>query len=254
MLSLEERNKETTMKDILIIHGWMNNIKVFGSLVEELKKDYNIHYLLYPGFDYEVRDKEKCNLDFMVNECKDFVNSCEIDIILAHSLGGTIVLLASPYFLNEPSIILLSPVLKNVNNIQTQIVKYLLPLKDSKLFNKHLKRYFITKFVEISGIDDETTKQNLVEDILNFDLCMSKALLKSISRDITRMIQQNSYNSNSIILCYGDEDRIINPRTIERACKELCIYDIVEFKDGNHSLFINNKHEIVNIINIVKYF
>lgn len=227
----------------------MNNIKVFDSLVEELKKDYNIHYLLYPGFDYETRDKEDCNLDFMVNECKEYVNSHKIDIILSHSLGGTISLLASPYFLNEPSIILLSPVLKNIDNIQTQIIRYLLPLKDSKLFNNQLKRYFITKFVEISGIDDEITKQNLVEDILNFDLCTSKALLKSISKDITRLMQQNSYNSNNILLCYGSKDRIINPRTIERACKELCIYDIVEFKDGNHSLFINNKHEIVNIIN-----
>ena len=142
MLLLEGRNKEFTMKNILIVHGWMNNIKVFNSLVDELKKDYNIHYLLYPGFDYETRDKEICNLDFMINECKEYVNSHNIDIILSHSLGGTISLLASPYFLKEPSIILLSPVLKNIDNIQTQIIKYLLPFKDSKLFNNQLKRYF----------------------------------------------------------------------------------------------------------------
>lgn len=242
------------MKNILIIHGWMNNNEVFIPLTEELKENCNIHYLSYPGFDYKFQNKEECNLDFMVNKCKEYVNSNNIDIILSHSLGGTISLLASPYFLNEPSIVLLSPVLKNLDNIQTQIIKYLLPLKDSKLFNKQLKRYFITKFVEISGIDDGIIKQNLVEDILNFDLGTSKVLLKSISRDITRLIQQNNYNSNNIILCYGAEDRIINHRTIERACKELRICNTIEFKNGNHSLFINNKHEIVNIINIVKYF
>ncbi len=226
----------------------MNNIKVFDSLVEELKKDYNIHYLLYPGFDYETRDKEDCNLDFMINECKEYVNSNKIDIILSHSLGGTISLLASPYFIGEPSMILLSPVLKNIDSIQTRVLKYLLPFRDSRLFNNQLKRYFVAKFVEISGVDDETIKQDLVEDILSFDLCMSKALLKSISKDITRLIQQNNYNSNSIVLCYGSKDRIINPRILKRACKELCIHDTIEFKDGNHSLFINNKHEIVNII------
>ena len=46
------------MKNILIVHGWMNNTEVFNSLVKYLKNDYNIHYLLYPGFDYETRDKK----------------------------------------------------------------------------------------------------------------------------------------------------------------------------------------------------
>ena len=237
------------MKNILIVHGWMNNTEVFNSLVKYLKNDYNIHYLLYPGFDYETQNRECCNLDFMINECKEYVNSHKIDIILSQSLGGTISLLASPYFLREPSIVLLSPVLKNIDNIQTKTIKYLLPLKDSKLFNKQLKRYFITKFVEISGVDNKIIKQDLVDDIFNFDLRTSKALLRSISRDITRLIQQNNYNSNSIVLCYGSKDRIINPRILKRACKELCIHDTIEFKDGNHSLFINNKHEIVAIIN-----
>ena len=237
------------MKNILIVHGWMNNTEVFNSLVKYLKNDYNIHYLLYPGFDYETQNRECCNLDFMINECKEYVNSHKIDIILSHSLGGTISLLASPYFLDEPRMVLLSPVLKNIDNIQTKMLRHLLPFKDSKLFSNKLKRYFITKFVEISGVDNKIIKQDLVDDIFNFDLRTSKALLRSISRDITRLIQQNNYNSNSIVLCYGSKDRIINPRILKRACKELCIHDTIEFKDGNHSLFINNKHEIVAIIN-----
>ena len=236
------------MKNILIIHGWMNNNEVFSPLAEELKENCNIHYLSYLGFDYEFQNKEECNLDFMVNRCKEYVNSNRIDIILAHSLGGAIALLASPYYSSKPCIILLSPVLEDINNIKTYLIKYLLPFKDSKVIPESVQIYVITKFIEISGINNRITKQNLAKDILNFDTCISQTLLKSITRGITKSVQQVSHYPSKIVVYYGCKDKIVHPRTIKRACKKLNISNLIEFKNGSHSLFEDNKDNIIDKI------
>jgi pimeloyl-ACP methyl ester carboxylesterase len=87
-------------KDLIMLHGWKQDVSSFHAVAEKLKKDFTLWLIDLPGFGRSENPKQ----DFKVEDYADIVyqfikeNNIEKPVLLGHSVGGRIgIVLASKY-------------------------------------------------------------------------------------------------------------------------------------------------------------
>ena len=87
-------------KVILILPGWGDTRKTFTYLINQLKEDFTIYIIDYPGFGNSPFPNHDLTIYDYANIIRDFLNDKKITnpIIIAHSFGGRIATLLSGYY------------------------------------------------------------------------------------------------------------------------------------------------------------
>ena len=97
-------------KNILILPGWGNTRNTFYNIINNLKDEFSVYIIDYPGFgNSKILEKELNIYDyaFLINS---FIKKLNIDnpVIIAHSFGGRITAILQGYYkLNLKKIILI---------------------------------------------------------------------------------------------------------------------------------------------------
>ncbi len=89
-----EGKKSNNKPDILMLHGWGANIKLFSQIINHLSPYFRVIALDLPGFGESDEPKEPWNVDnyvdFVIKFCEKIgIKSC---FIIAHSFGGRITI------------------------------------------------------------------------------------------------------------------------------------------------------------------
>ena len=84
----------TGAKKILIVHGLMESGATYSRLAEELKRDYTVVLADLPGFGESPPSAERPILESYAREITEFINGNEFDLLIGHSLGGTVLIRA----------------------------------------------------------------------------------------------------------------------------------------------------------------
>ena len=97
-------------KHILILHGWMHSAARYERLKNELK-GYETTCYEFPGFGDSPPVFKQRILDCYAKELACYLDSHETDLIIAHSMGGAVLLRAlNRYFpKREYTVILINP-------------------------------------------------------------------------------------------------------------------------------------------------
>lgn len=81
-----------TGKDLVILHGWKQDVSSFWGVVDSLKQDFKIWLIDLPGFGRSDKPDKPLTLDDFAKTVKEFIETQQIKkpILLGHSLGGNI--------------------------------------------------------------------------------------------------------------------------------------------------------------------
>ncbi len=167
-------------KTIIILPGWGDTRKTFTYLIEQLKEDFTIYIIDYPGFGNSPFPNHNLTIYDYTNIIRDFINEKQIKkpIIIAHSFGGRIAILLAGYYKEEIEKLILMDTagIKRRKSlflwVKEKIYKLLKQIK--KILPKKMKEIYHSKLLNIFGSSDykalpkemyETFKQVIKEDL-----------------------------------------------------------------------------------------
>lgn len=231
----------TNKKTILILPGWGNTKETFRYMINDLKDDYTIYILDYPGLGSSPVPDNSLTLYDYAELIISFMDELNIKkpIIIAHSFGGRITaLLAGHYKINLDKLILID-------------VAGLKPKKKLKLLFKQTI-YKILKHLTklLPPLKQETYRQKLLKyfgsaDYNNLPLGMHQTFKNVIKDDLSNYYKEIE---NETILLWGDLDQDTPLYQAYKLKKLIKNSALIILKNATHFSYLNYPTLTHNII------
>lgn len=209
-------------KDLIMLHGWGQDVSSFWGVVDKLKDDFTVWLIDLPGFG---RSKNPV-MAFSVSDYSEVVRNFILEhkihkpILLGHSLGGRIsIKLSSKY----PDLIS-KLILEDSAGIRPKqdIIKFVIyPL--AKMF-----KYILPDLFNIKKSIRERFYRSLESDYLNAGE-LKETLTKILKEDLTPDLPKIK---NETLLIWGEKDFL--PETTKENGKKM------------YRLIINSKIEVLD--------
>ena len=116
-------------KDVVLLHGWGQNIEMMNPIGERLKNDYHITILDLPGFGKSSEPTYDWTVYDYYEMLKEFLKELKIKnpILIGHSFGGRISIIYASKEKVDKLVLLASPFRKSVkkDTLKIKILKFL---------------------------------------------------------------------------------------------------------------------------------
>lgn len=219
-------------KDILLLHGWGQNIEMMKPIGDSMSKHYRVIIVDLPGFgqseepDYvwTVYDYTKC----INNLLKDLKISNPI--MVGHSFGGKISLVYASLYKTKKLVTFGSPFDKEILNLSLK-TKILKSLKKVPVINK--LEGFAKKHIGSS-------------DYRNASQMMRNILVDTVNLDISDNVKKINCPT---LLIWGTNDEAV---PLEKAYQlESMIKDaaVIEYEGCTHYAYLERIDQTINILN-----
>ena len=218
-------------KDIILLHGWGQNIEMMKPLGDNFCDRFKITILDFPGFG----KSEEPDYDWSISDyalmLEEFIKKLGIKkpIIMGHSFGGRVAIRYSANNPIEKLILFGSPCIR----IQEKLPLYVVVLKKLKQlpglnnFGEYMKKYI--------GSRDYKAASPL----------MRKVLVNTVNEDLS------SYARNieePTLLIWGDHDSEA-PLNDARQLEKIMIDAALIVLPGSHYAYLENLGRVVTILN-----
>lgn len=225
-------------KDLIMLHGWGQDVSTFWSSVEFLQNNFTLWLIDLPGFGRSEVPKKAFDSNDYAKIIKDFIkiNSIKKPSVLGHSFGGKVALNLSANYANlidkliivgasgiEPDFSLKS----NLIYPLAKIIHYLIP----DVFN--IKSIIRTKFYK-----------RLESDYIDAGV-MKESLLKTLKEDLT---SQLSKIENQTLIIWGDEDKAVPLKYGIRMYQKIKNSKIVIVEGKGHFLHVHDPERFANYV------
>lgn len=223
-------------KTVLIIHGFAGNLKGFRFVTSMLLNNgYNVAALMLPG--HSIDENPRGDIDDFSTYGKivnSFVNLLEIkkmkpEFAVAHSTGASSLLIYNQdYGWKFKKVIFIAPLIRSV---------YWFPSSVVRTFTKP----FIHKI---------NTKWNGVLAVQVFPMHWFDELIKwnKVNKKYNIMPQE-------LLILQGEKDDVVDWRyNLKYLKSKYPQLEIVTFKKGTHTMFMSDKDEGEDILNIIKSY
>lgn len=234
--------------NVLIIHGWMHSAKIYEKLASDLKSKLNINCILYEfaGFGDTPALFYSDIINNYVLQLQNYINNNKIDLIIAHSLGGNIVL----KLINEiecNNIILLSPeyygisLLKPAKYIKKAIISILKLLE---------KRTPITDFILKAFSLFTINKWNLISNQVLDD---ARRCNKEVATELMIEMADDKWTISdmklkNIVLVLGEKDRVISKKKMDKLIRDAKLSNKIIISNIGHTAVLEDYDKLFNII------
>ncbi len=218
-------------KDILLLHGWGQNIEMMRFLGDNFSSKFRVTILDLPGFG----ESGEPTYDWSISDYSDmleiFVNKLNIKkpIIIGHSFGGRLAIRYSSNHPIEKLVLLGAPCIRVETKLPLyiKILKYLktLPFLDS--FGEYMKKYI--------GSRDYKAASPI----------MRKVLVNTVNEDLSNYAKQIE---EPTLLIWGDRDTEA-PVEEAKELEKIMIDAALIILPGSHYAYIENLQQVVNILN-----
>ena len=218
-------------KDIILLHGWGQNIEMMKILGDPLSEKYRITILDFPGFGESDEPKTAWNIDDYSNMLEDFIKELKIKkpIIMGHSFGGRVAIRYSANHSIEKLVLFGSPCirLQKEQPLSVKILKKLKTLPGMNNLGEYMKKYI--------GSRDYKAASPI----------MRQTLVNTVNEDLS------SYASKieePTLLIWGDNDTEA-PLEEAKMLEKLMIDAGLIVLPGTHYAYIENLAQVINILN-----
>ena len=218
-------------KDILLLHGWGQNIEMMRFLGDNFSSKFRVTILDLPGFG----ESGEPTYDWSISDYSDmleiFVNKLNIKkpIIIGHSFGGRLAIRYSSNHPIEKLVLLGAPCIRVETKLPLyiKILKYLktLPFLDS--FGEYMIKYI--------GSRDYNAASPI----------MRKVLVNTVNEDLSNYAKQIE---EPTLLIWGDRDTEA-PVEEAKELEKIMIDAALIILPGSHYAYIENLQQVVNILN-----
>ncbi len=217
-----------TGKDVVLLHGWGQNIQMMDPL-GKLLKNCRITILDLPGFGSSMEPSFAYNISDYASLLHEFCKELKIDnpILIGHSFGGRIAIYYASIYPVSKLVLFGSPFIKREND----------SLK-LKVFKSLKKIKFLNNFAEVM-------KNHLgSEDYKNASGVMRQILVNTVNTDL-------SSNASKItcptLLIWGNNDEAV-PVSEAKKLESLIDDSALIVLNGTHYCYLENLNHISCIL------
>ncbi|MBQ6497659.1 MAG: alpha/beta hydrolase [Bacilli bacterium] len=217
-------------KDIILLHGWGQNIEMMKPLGDSFSNKYRITILDFPGFGQSEEPKEPWNIEKYNSMLEEFINKVGIKkpIVIGHSFGGRVAIRYSARNPIEKLVLFGSPCIRIEENLSLTVkfLKKLKTLPGMNNFGEYMKQYIGSRDYKAAS---PIMRQTLV-DVVNEDL-------SKYAREI----------EEPTLLIWGEHDTEA-PVNDARELEKIMIDAALIVLPGTHYAYLENLPRIVSIL------
>ena len=220
-------------KNIVLLHGWGQNIEMLDPIGKRLQKDFYITIIDLPGFGksseptygYTVYDYFEI-VDELLRKLK-----IKNPIMIGHSFGGRISIIYAAKKGVEKLVLLASPFKRSVkkNTFKIKLLKFLKKVP----VVKELESYMKTKIGS--------------RDYRNATPIMRLILVNTVNEDLTEYLKQIE---SPTLLIWGDLDTeapLEDAKYAETIMKDA---GLIIYQGATHYAYLERINEVINVLNV----
>ena len=218
-------------KDVILLHGWGQNIEMMKPLGDILKDRFRITILDFPGFGKSSEPKEAWNIEMYSEFLEEFIKKVGIKkpIVIGHSFGGRVAIRYSSRNSIEKLILFGSPCIRIQENLPlyVKVLKALKKMPGLNQFGEYMKKYIGSRDYKMaSGVMRETLVNVVNEDLSKY----------------AREIEEPT------LLIWGENDTEA-PLSDAKELEKIMIDAGLIVLPGTHYAYLENLPQIANILN-----
>ena len=218
-------------KDILLLHGWGQNIEMMKPIGDALCDKFKITILDFPGFGDTTEPKEPWNIEKYSLLVEMYVKKLEIKkpIVMGHSFGGRVAICYSSRNPIEKLILFGSPCIR---------IKEKLSLKVRTL--KSLK-----KLPGMNGLAEYMKKFIGSRDYKAASPIMRQTLVEVVNEDLSKYAREIE---EPTLLIWGEYDTEA-PLSDAKELEKIMIDAALIVLPGTHYAYLENLPRVISILN-----
>jgi len=217
-------------KDIVLLHGWGQNIEMMKPLGDNFSDSYKITILDLPGFGESDEPPTTWKIDDYEALLEDFIKKLKIKkpIVIGHSFGGRLAIRYSADNQIEKLVLFGSPCirLQETLPLKVRILKGIKKLPGMNNLGEYMKKYIGSRDYKAAS---PVMRQTLVE-VVNEDL-------SGYAKKITA----------PTLLIWGDNDTeapLNEAKELEKIMSDAALIVL----PGTHYAYLENLYQVVNIL------
>ena len=217
-------------KDVILLHGWGQNIEMMKPLGDNLSNRFRVTILDLAGFGESEEPSFAWSLDDYVVMLEEIVEKLKIKkpIIIGHSFGGRLAIKYSSENIVEKVVLFGSPVVprKNPKSLKVRFLKRLKSLPGMNGIGEYMKKYIGSR------------------DYKNATPIMRQILVNVVNNDLTNNVKKIKVPT---LIIWGDND---TEASIEDAkLMESIMLDAgLIVLHGTHYAYLENLNQVNNIL------
>ncbi len=220
-----------TGKDIILLHGWGQNIEMMKPLGDNFSDRFRITILDLPGFGESEEPKETWTIDKYELLLEEFLKELNIKkpIVIGHSFGGRLAIRFSARNPIEKLVLFGSPCIRINEELpfHVKVLKGLKKIPGLNDFGEYMKKYIGSRDYKAAS---PIMRQTLVE-VVNEDL-------SKYAREI----------EEPTLLIWGDQDDEA-PLNEAKELEKIMVDAALIVLPGTHYAYLENLPQVVNILN-----
>ena len=218
-------------KDIVLLHGWGQNIEMMQFLGDPLSNSYRITILDFPGFGESEEPQEVWNITDYANMLHELLTKLKIEnpTLIGHSFGGRVAIRYAAQYPVEKLVLFGSPcvITKKKQPLKVKALKAAKKLPGMKKIAEIAKNYIGSRDYKAAS----PMMRNILVQVVNEDL-------SDYAKKITA----------PTLLILGDQDTeapVEEAKLLEKLLKDGALIIL----PGTHYAYLENLNQVVNIIN-----
>ena len=218
-------------EDVILLHGWGQNIAMMEPLGNNLFKHYRVTILDLPGFGESDEPKEALTIYDYADVVKRLADKLEIKkpVLIGHSFGGRVAIVYASKYETEKVVLLGAPCVREKEK-ESLKVKVLKKLK---------------KVPILSNFEEFAKKHIGSEDYKNASPIMREILVNTVNEDLTGCALKINVPT---LLIWGTNDTeapLADAKKLERLLKD---GGLVTYEGGSHYTYIEFLGPVSNVI------
>ena len=218
-------------KDIVLLHGWGQNIEMMKPLGDPLSNKYKITIIDFPGFGESEEPKTAWTIDDYSEMLGEIIKKLNIKkpILMGHSFGGRVAIRYSANNKIEKLVLFGSPCIRKQQplSLKTKVLKKLKTLPGFDGIGEKMKKYI--------GSRDYKAASPMMRQIL----------VNTVNEDLSEYAKKIE---EPTLLIWGDNDTE-EPVEEARKLEKIMIDAGLVVLPGSHYAYLENLHQVINIIN-----
>lgn len=236
-------------KKILVVHGWMHSARRYEALKEELEANSSCEVILYefPGFGETPARYCFKIMKHYEEEFRHYIRNKNFDCIIAHSMGGNIVLrVLQSADCHAKNIILMNPEYTGITFLKPFLAFF--PFIWLGMFLMRLPgklSCFLIKIISLLTIKHwSCIDEIIVADAKRADPWTATVLMFELAYDRWRFTG-NVPEEQKIHLLISKEDRIISSKRMKLLKKDLPECRMIWFEGIGHTIVLEDFAKLV---------
>ena len=218
-------------KDVVLLHGWGQNIEMMNPIGERLKNDYHITILDLPGFGKSSEPTYDWTIYDYYEMLKEFLKELKIKnpVLIGHSFGGRISIIYASKEKVDKLVLLASPFRKSV--------------KKDTLKIKILK--FLKKVPLLKDLEDYAKTKIGSTDYRNASPVMRKILVNTVNEDLESCVRNIKVPT---VLIWGDNDTAVSVEDARYMESIIPDAGLIVYEGCTHYAYLERLGDTVNIL------